>query len=243
MPPEHGEVGGCTGLFRRFRDAEVEYVHVMTCRRTAAGEEQVRWFEVAMDEPHLMTGVYAIRGLCEDVGYLVRWQWPTFFYPLAEILADQVFHHQKFQVESLVAQKVMDGHHVGMVQARRDPSLPSESRPGGGACLSVLGDRHRLERDVSLEGSVHGEIDRSHASATKKRNYVVALADRLAEKEAIHGFRGYSGKRYSIAPENLARSCRMGKRRHAWRLVKFSTAIGRGRVAAGQRSGGTGRRS
>ena len=142
----------------------------------AAGDEQIRRLDVAVDDPG------GVRGL-ERVGDLDRERQQQI--GLERAPGDAMLQrrpveelHDEERAAVLLAD-VVDGADVGVIQRRRGPRLAAES----GQRLGIVGEvgRQELQRDEALQPRVLGFVHDAHAAAAQLLDDAV-VRERLTDQ-------------------------------------------------------------
>ena len=146
------------GRPRHFGQAEIKNLGV-----TAIGNEDVRRFDIAMDNP------FAVRGL-KRVGHFncEREQALLFhgsaFNQVLQCLARKTFHHDEQM--SIVLADLVDGANVGMIQGRSSASFPAKALQSLWILRGVI--RKKFECDEAAEQRVFCLVHDSHATTAEQ---------------------------------------------------------------------------
>ena len=128
-------------LRRQLREAEVEHLH-----RAAAGQEDVRRLDVAMQDAFGVRGVERVGDLRRDVEHLPQIERPPRQLAIERLAVEQL--HREIQL-ALVLVEAVDRADVRMIERRRGARLAAEAFDrffAGG----VAGRQH-LQRDLAAE--------------------------------------------------------------------------------------------
>ncbi len=140
--------------FCRLRQPEVEHLH-----RAIGSQLDVRWLQVPVDDPLLVSGFEGLGDLLRDRQCLVDWN---------RALCDSVgerrpldqFHDERRHAVALL--EAVDVRDVRMVQRREDFGFALEPRQPLGVCRNGL--RQDLDRDLPLQVRVSSAIHLAHAA-------------------------------------------------------------------------------
>ena len=156
------------------REAEVQHLHL-----AAGGHDDVRALDVAVDDAAGVRLDQRVVDLHRDADRLAHGDRPAMD-PVRQQFALDVLHHDV--VGPLVLADVVDGGDVRRAQRRGRARLGQKSRA---SLLVVLRlGRQKLERDLTTEPGVFGEIDLAHAACPEAVPDPVVL-DRAADHPAI----------------------------------------------------------
>ncbi len=156
--PGHQAGGGERGIRLGPGDPEVGQLHV-----SVGGDQDVGGFDVAVDHAGLVRGTQRLRGLREERRGLGGSQPALGLDVLGEVHPLDVLHHQPFLVA--LVHEVEDGHHMRVVDPRRDPGFALRAHQVGAGPTDHGPDP--LDRDQSTQHLVAAEPHRAHAAPTE----------------------------------------------------------------------------
>src|ERR1022692_3558514 len=163
----------CSRL-RQLRQPEIENL-----RHSTSGYEDVRWFDVPMDDPFRVSSVQRIRDLDSERQDQLGLQRAT-RHSLLERRPFQILHDDEGL--PLLLPDFMNRADIGMVQCGRGLRFSLEASQ----CLRVSGDlfRQELQGNKTMEDYVLSLIDHAHPATAQLLDDLVvrdSLADHLAE--------------------------------------------------------------
>ena len=133
-------------------------------------DEDVGGLDVAVDEPPRVGRVQRTCHLRHDRDRPLGVERPFGTEQPAQVGPVDVAHRDEERPLGLAG--VVDGHDVGMVEARREPRLPNEA-VAEGVVVGEAGRQH-LERDRPLESGIEGPEDLSHPTTPDQPLHRVA---------------------------------------------------------------------
>ena len=157
-------------------------------------------FKIAVNDPASMCLVERAGDFNAVLQDLIEWQGAD-AQAVLERLAIEVLHDQI--VEPVLTPDVVEHADMRVAETGNGARFPFEPLPAGRIVRDVR--RHHLDRDVAVEPTVPGAIDRAHAPRAERGNYLrtvrasclvrapwtrldgcwAILADRLASEERI----------------------------------------------------------
>jgi hypothetical protein len=134
----------------------------------ASSHEDVRWLDVAVDDPLTVCRIKCIGDLNAQIEHRLDLQ-RLATDPVPERLPLQQFHGDEGSPIGLV--DFVDSADVRMVQGRGSTSLPLETAEG----LLIAGEfvRKKLQRHMATELEVFGLVHHTHATAADFAEYAV----------------------------------------------------------------------
>ena len=177
----------CAPGHRELGDAEVEHL-----RLPAAGHEDVRGLDVAVDDAAGMRGVEGVGDLDPELEHAVERQRPARDLVLQRAAVEQ-FHDD--ELLALVLADVVDRADVRVVERRGDARLAAEPFERLGVGGEIGGQE--LQRDLAAETNVLGAVDHAHAAGAEPLEDLV-----MADDGTNHGRRNCTAAR----PESPAPS-------------------------------------
>ena len=153
--------------------ADFEMPKSVTLMSPDGGDEQVGRFHVAMHDAVRVRVFERVGDLRTDRGHLARRERATRLDDVAQALANDQLHHEVRAVR--VFARVVDRHHVRVVEARRRPRLVAEAlaRP-------LQRRRRQLHRDPAVEEHVARGEDLAHAADSQQLLEPVAAAEHVS---------------------------------------------------------------
>ncbi len=132
-------------------------------------EQHVRRLHVAMHETTGVSGVERARDLLHDPNGPGRLERPAAQHDLQVAAHDEAHHDVELPVDLA---RVVDRHHVRMLQRRSHPRLRQKPLPK----RDVLGEmrRQQLQRHIPVEREIMGPIDHTHPATSQQRLQPIA---------------------------------------------------------------------
>jgi len=176
---------------------------------TVPGDEEVRRFQIAMDDAFPVRRREPGGDLYREVERLLRRK-GSFPDPIGERLTIEELRHEI--IDSLVAADVVNGEYVGVVEPPCRLGFVAESLEALGIPIELR--RENLEGDVSIQTLISSEIDFTHPTGADRRHDLETAE--LCSLGQRHGWRSLT---HAVASgfERTAFSTR------ARRLVGFSS--------------------
>lgn len=152
----------------------------------AARDEQVRRFDVAMDDALRVGGIEGIRNLLPDIKDRRLRHRPRAERRLERVPLEQLHHEEALR---LVPAEVVDRADVRVIERRGRPGFALEALDCGRVVCQFSGKE--LERDLPAEPQILGTVDDAHAAATEFFDDAVVGDGLAGSGHPRHGRRVY----------------------------------------------------
>jgi len=156
----------------QFGEAEVEYLEP-----TFGGQEQVRGFQISMNDGAIMGGGEAV-GELNGEGKEVRFGEGTWGEGGVERVARNEFHDEEIGIALGV--EIVDGGDVGVIQLGESAGFVAEAVTRG--FIGESSGRENLDGHIAIEARIVGEVNNSHAAAADSREDSVVTENGTDER-------------------------------------------------------------